>query len=63
MLPPLNPNVGQDHNNARYLATACDLAYLPAAEGCREFKAKLGLDAELVAVDNTQAYVAGNDRR
>lgn len=43
MLAPLNPNVGQDHHNARYLATACDLAYLPAAEGCRKFQEQLGL--------------------
>lgn len=62
MLVPLNPNVGQDHHNARYLATACDLAYLSAAEGCRKFQSELGLKAELIHVDNTEAYVAGNDK-
>jgi hypothetical protein len=62
MLPPLNPNVGQDHRNARYLATACDLAYLPADEGCRKFQSDLGLKAELIHVDNTEVYVAGNDK-
>ncbi|MFV0442256.1 MAG: lipase family protein [Planctomycetaceae bacterium] len=62
MLAPLNPNVGQDHHNARFLATACDLAYLPADEGCQKFLSELGLKAELVQVDNTEAYVAGNDK-
>jgi triacylglycerol lipase len=61
MLPSLNPSVGQDFRNARYLARACDLAYLPAATGVGEFQKELGLKAQLVSVDNTQAWVAGND--
>jgi triacylglycerol lipase len=50
-----------DPRNALFLALACDLAYLPAAEGAAAFKEQLGLDARLIAVDNTQAYVGTND--
>jgi hypothetical protein len=54
--------VGQpkDWRNARYLAVASDLAYLGADEGPAQFKEKLGLDAKLISVDNTQAYVGQN---
>ncbi|MEZ6065282.1 MAG: lipase family protein [Planctomycetaceae bacterium] len=61
MLPPLNPKVSKDYHNARYLATACDLAYLPADTGCQKFQAELGLRAELISVDNTQVYVGQNE--
>jgi len=61
MSQSLNAEAGRDYHNAFLLATACDLAYLPADKGPDEYKAKLGLDAELVSVDNTQAYVAQND--
>jgi triacylglycerol lipase len=57
MLPPLNPKVGEDFHNARYLAKACELAYFPAATGCGQYQSELGLKAALVSVDNTQAYV------
>lgn len=50
-----------DPGNARTLSLAADLAYLPEAEGVPAFKEKLGLDARLISVDNTQVYVAGND--
>ena len=60
-MPTLIPNVGRDFRNAHFLATACDLAYLPAQQGREQFKAKLGLDAQLIAYNNTQAYVAQND--
>jgi hypothetical protein len=50
-----------DARNAQFLAVASELAYLPDAEGVPAFKEQLGLDARLVSVDNTQAYVAGND--
>jgi triacylglycerol lipase len=48
---------GRDKGNATFLATACDLAYYPAADGKPKFKDQLGLDAKLVSVDNTQVYV------
>jgi hypothetical protein len=46
--------------NATYFATACDLAYYPEAEGTPKFKEILGLDANLVSVDNTQCYVGSS---
>lgn len=50
-----------DPRNARFLATASDLAYLPQDLGAAEFAAKLGLKAHLISVDNTQAYLGTND--
>ncbi|MFO0969800.1 MAG: lipase family protein [Gemmataceae bacterium] len=50
-----------DPRNARFLAVASDLAYCAQAEGGPLFKEKLGLDATLFSVGNTQAYVAQND--
>ncbi|QDT09671.1 lipase family protein [Planctomycetes bacterium K23_9] len=43
-----------------YLATACDLAYLPEAEARVRFRDELNLDARLISVDNTQVYVCQN---
>ena len=58
----LNPKAaGRSDQNALYLATACDLAYLPQDQGGAEFAAKLGLKATLVSVDNTQCYVCENE--
>jgi hypothetical protein len=51
-----------DPRNARALAVASDLAYLPQAEGGPAYKEQLGLDATLFSVGNTQAYVATNDQ-
>jgi len=50
-----------DARNARYLATACQLAYLPSDKGAEAFQNELGLNAKLISVDNTQAYVGSND--
>lgn len=50
-----------DVRNARTLAVACDLAYNPEAEGAPLFKTHLNMDARLISVENTQAYVASND--
>lgn len=47
--------------NARYLLAASELAYLPAEEGRTAFARQLGLDARLISVDNTQAWVGSND--
>ena len=50
-----------DPRNAATLAAACQFAYYPAENGGESFKNELGLDAKLISVNNTQAYVAGND--
>jgi triacylglycerol lipase len=50
-----------DPRNALYLAQACRLAYLGNTTGGKEFREQLGLEAQLISVDNTQAYVAQND--
>jgi triacylglycerol lipase len=47
---------------AAYLGRACELAYLPEVEGKVEFQKQLNLEARLVSVDNTQAYVGDNER-
>ncbi|MFM8219504.1 MAG: lipase family protein, partial [Planctomycetaceae bacterium] len=57
----LNEDSPGDLGNARFLAVAADLAYLPAAEGPGRFQQELGLTAQLVSHGNTQAYVAGNE--
>src|SRR5262245_17772585 len=49
-----------DVRNARALAMACDLAYLPSAEGVPGFATNLGMEAKLLSVDNTQVYLACN---
>ena len=49
-----------DHRNAQALAKASELAYLPEDLGKAEFAAVLGLDARLISVGNTQAYIAQN---
>jgi triacylglycerol lipase len=50
-----------DPRNARALAVAADLAYLPQAECAAGFQEHLGMAATLFSVGNTQACVAGND--
>jgi triacylglycerol lipase len=47
-------------SNARAMALASELSYLPEAEASEKFQAELGLDARLFSVGNTQAYVATN---
>jgi hypothetical protein len=50
------------YNNAQYLATASDLAYLDAATGPEAYRTTLGLEtAGLLSVGNTQGYVLGDD--
>ena len=51
-----------DPRNARVLAMACDFAYLPELAAAAKFRDGLGLEARLISVDNTQVYVAQNDR-
>jgi hypothetical protein len=50
-----------DTRNAQFLALASDLAYMPEAEGAEAFRTQLGLEARLISVGNTQAYIATND--
>ena len=57
----LDRSPAHSRRHAQYLATACDLAYLPEQEGRREFASQLRLDATLISVDNTQAYVGENE--
>ena len=47
--------------NVQYLARACELAYLPLAQGAPAFAEQLGLMAHLISVDNTQVYVGTSD--
>ena len=47
-----------DPRNAQFLCRACQLAYLPEAEGVKGFRDDLGLSARLISVDNTQVYIA-----
>ncbi len=50
-----------DYRNARALSRAADIAYLSESEARKQFHEQLGLNAKLISVDNTQAYVATND--
>lgn len=50
-----------DARNAQALAVASDLAYFAEAQGAEAFKNQLGLDARLLSVGNTQAYLATSD--
>jgi triacylglycerol lipase len=58
----LIPDALGDVRNARYLATASNLAYFNEAEGAPQFEDTLGLDAKLISVDHTQVYV-GSDTK
>jgi triacylglycerol lipase len=60
MSTTLNASLAGDVRNALILARACDLAYYGEPEGPGRFKSELGLDAQLISVDNTQVYVAQN---
>lgn len=56
----LHPTQNHTAAHGHYLATACDLAYLPADEAQERFRQDLNLHASLISVDNTQAYIAQN---
>src|SRR5271157_967339 len=49
-----------DPQNALFLAQACALAYLDEPAAKPRFADQLGLNAKLISVDNTQAYVGEN---
>lgn len=50
-----------DVRNAQALATASEVAYFPEPEGARAFQERLGMEARLISVGNTQAYLAQNE--
>ncbi len=50
------------HENARYLAKACELAYFDEEKAKGLFRDELGLDAHFLTANNTQVYVAGDDK-
>lgn len=60
MLQLIEDAVGHPQN-ANFMCLACQLAYLPAAEGVPRFRDELGLQAQLISVGNTQVYVCEND--
>jgi len=47
--------------NALLLVEACSLAYFDEPEAAKGFRERLGLDARLISVGNTQVYVAQDD--
>lgn len=49
-----------DWRNAHFLGLASELAYMAESEAKTQFKELLGMDARLISVDNTQAYVLTN---
>jgi triacylglycerol lipase len=51
-----------DIRNAKALAVASDLAYLPQNEGAAAFQDQLGLTARLISVGNSQCYIATSDK-
>lgn len=58
----LLPDSLDDPANARALCHAAQLAYAPPDVAIPAFRADLGLEAEFVSVNNTQVYVARDDR-
>jgi hypothetical protein len=47
--------------NALFMAQASSLAYFDEPDGPRQFQDQLGLEAHLISVGNTQAYLAQNE--
>jgi hypothetical protein len=56
----LNEDSPGSQENARILAVAADLAYEPQETGVSKFQNQLGMQARLISVGNTQAWVAGD---
>lgn len=57
----LDPTKGHSAHNAHYLATLCDLVYYEQEKAGKLIADQLKIDAKLISVDNTQAYVCEND--
>ena len=62
MAMALDETTPGDPHNALFLAQACNLAYYDEPAAAVAFREQLGLEAQLISVDNTQVYVAQNDR-
>ena len=62
MAMALDETTPGDPHNALFLAQACGLAYFDEPAAAVAFREQLGLEAQLISVDNTQVYVAQNDR-
>ncbi|TWU49725.1 lipase family protein [Rubripirellula reticaptiva] len=58
---PLDSLGKHTRQHARFLATACELAYLSPDEAAEQFRRQLGLTGIMVSVDNTQAFVGESD--
>jgi triacylglycerol lipase len=56
-IDPLNEDAGSSPANARFLLVASELAYLDEAAGKAAFADRLGLEARLLSVGNTQGWV------
>jgi hypothetical protein len=62
MFAALDETTPGDPLNALYLAQACSLAYYDEDKAVPGFREDLGLNARLISVDNTQVYLAENDK-
>lgn len=51
-----------DPRNARFLARAADLCYFNQPQGGQALRDQLGLEAQLISVNHTQAYICHNDQ-
>ena len=58
--PFLDPQSDHSSGHGHYLATACDLAYLPQDAADKRYFAQLNLSARLISFDNTQVYIGQN---
>ncbi len=58
----LDPSKAGDFANAQFLSGACELAYLAEPQGKEGFRTHFNLEARLISVSNTQAYVAHDDQ-
>jgi triacylglycerol lipase len=56
-IDPLDEDAGSSPANARFLLVASELAYLDEAAGKAAFADRLGLEARLLSVGNTQGWV------
>src|SRR5271165_664059 len=61
MPPQLYEDAYKDSRNATFLAMASELAYYSQEVGGPQYREKLGLEAVLYSVGNTQAFVGQND--
>jgi hypothetical protein len=51
---------GDDARNGRFLGLACDRVYINGPACAEAFRKELGLEGELISVNNTQVFVGSN---